>query len=117
MSTYESVEELYLISDILITDYSSTMLDFSLLNRPIILFAYDLEEYENTRKSYYNLKENTPGPIFYTSKDVENAILNIEETKKVCDDYRDEFKNKFLGYECENSSEKIFNKLTQDKKL
>lgn len=114
LSKYESVEELYLISDILITDYSSTMFDFSLLNRPIILFAYDLDEYENTRKSYYNLKENTPGPIFYTSKDVENAILNIEETEKECEKYRDDFKNKFLGYECENSCEKIFNELTKD---
>ena len=55
------IQELYFITDILITDYSSTMLDFSLLDRPILLFPYDLDEYKRVRGMYYNLEDIAPG--------------------------------------------------------
>ncbi|WP_297824837.1 bifunctional glycosyltransferase family 2 protein/CDP-glycerol:glycerophosphate glycerophosphotransferase [uncultured Methanobrevibacter sp.] len=112
LTDYDSVEEIYLISDIMITDYSSVMFDYAILGRPIILFAFDLAEYrEKLRGLYVDIEDNTPGPILYTSKEVEDAILNIEETKAQSKDLMDRFCEKFIQYECENSSEKIFDEV------
>ena len=103
-------EDLYLVSDILITDYSSLMFDYAILDRPIILFTYDMEEYKDKlRGMYIDIRDNKPGPILYTSKEVEDAIVNIDETEKEYKKFRDAFREKFDQYECGNSSEKIFN--------
>ena len=116
LSRHDSIEELYLISDILITDYSSVMFDYSILDRPIILFAYDLEDYaEKLRGFYIDIQENKPGPILFSSKEVEDAISNIEKTEEDTKYLREEFRNKFIPYECANSSEKIFNDLVSGK--
>ena len=52
MSKYNSIIDLYLVSDILITDYSSALFSFSLLKKPIISLQFDLEEYQKTRGLY-----------------------------------------------------------------
>lgn len=111
-SKYDSVEELYLVSDLLITDYSSVMFDYAVLDRPIIIFAYDLEEYGDKLRGFYiDIEEDKPGPIVYTSREVEKAIINLEETEALYKPCRDKFRKKFVQYECENSSEKIFNEV------
>lgn len=66
---------LYLVSDILITDYSSVMFDYSLLKRPMLFFAYDLEEYkDNLRGFYFDFVSEVPGPI---SKDTNQLLRDI----------------------------------------
>ncbi|MBE6490801.1 MAG: glycosyltransferase [Methanobrevibacter sp.] len=113
-SNYDVAEDLFLISDILISDYSSVMFDFTLLNRPILIFAYDLDEYQNyLRGSYFDLRRNNPGPILYTSKEVADAILNIDKIDEEYKECREKFINKFLKYDCKNSSEKIFKAITE----
>lgn len=115
LSRYDSIEELYLISDILVTDYSSVMFDYANLDRPIILFTYDLKEYhEKLRGFYMDIIENRPGPLVYTSKELEDTILNIEDVEKKTNAFRQKFRDKFLQYELENSSEKVFNEVMKD---
>lgn len=117
LTNYDSIEELYLISDILITDYSSVMFDYAVLDRPIILFTYDLDIYrDKLRGLYVDIEENRPGPMLFTSDEVENAIVNIDQTEKETSHLRKKFQEKFLQYECENSSEKIFNAVMGKKK-
>ena len=68
---------LYLVSDMLITDYSSVMFDYSILNRPMLFFAYDLEDYkENLRGFYFDFVNDIPGPI---SRDTDQLIKDIKE--------------------------------------
>lgn len=63
-SKHEEISLLYLISNLLITDYSSTMFDFAILQRPILLFMYDFERYKDvTRGFYFDINQNAPGPI------------------------------------------------------
>lgn len=77
VSGYESEQELMLISDILITDYSSIMIEYSILNRPTVFFTYDLDEYlANERGFYYDFKTTVPGPIVYTSDELIDVIKN-----------------------------------------
>ena len=111
-SDFESVEELCLVSDVLISDYSSVVFDFAILDRPILLFVYDLKEYnENIRGLYIDLHENAPGSILYTSAEVENALINLDKTESECKALRRRFADKFNQFECENSSQKIFNEV------
>lgn len=68
---------LYLVSDMLITDYSSVMFDYSLLNRPMLFFAYDLEDYkDNLRGFYFDFVKEAPGPI---SKTTDQLICDIKD--------------------------------------
>ena len=117
LTDYDSVEELYLISDILVTDYSSVMFDYAILDRPIFLFTYDMEEYrDKLRGMYFDIEELAPGPIVYTSKELEEAIINIDETEKESRALRHRFQDKFLQYECANSSEKIFDEVMMNER-
>lgn len=59
-----SVNELMILADMLITDYSSVIFEYSLLSRPIAFFADDLEEYIAERDFYYDYLSFIPGPFF-----------------------------------------------------
>jgi CDP-glycerol glycerophosphotransferase len=75
---------LYLVSDLLITDYSSVMFDYNLLKRPMFFYCYDLEEYKDTlRGFYFDFLEEAPGPVVLTTQDLIDAILHYNS-----DDYR-----------------------------
>lgn len=108
------IQELYLISDILITDYSSVMFDFANLNRPIIFFTYDLEEYsEYIRGMYFDIREAAPGPLVFNNKELLNALKNIDRIK---DEYKLKsklFYDKFCyiddGYATKRLIETFFN--------
>ncbi|MEE9378570.1 MAG: CDP-glycerol glycerophosphotransferase family protein [Candidatus Lokiarchaeia archaeon] len=104
-----NIEELYLITDILITDYSSTMFDFSLLDRPIILYAYDLEKYLETRGLYYNLEDIAPGPIYYNAEDLIDGIKNVDKIDRIYKEKRIEIRNRFNKYNDGKSTERILN--------
>lgn len=60
---YEDVKDLYVIADVLVNDYSSTVVEFALLHKPIYQYAYDLKEF--TRGFYWDYVEHAPGPIAY----------------------------------------------------
>src|SRR5699024_5114208 len=52
-SHHSDISELYLISDLLITDYSSVFFDYANLNRPILFYVYDIEEYRDQLRGFY----------------------------------------------------------------
>lgn len=76
LTDHREINELLFVSDILITDYSSTCFEFSLLNRPMLFFAYDLEDYISKRDFYYDFEEFVPGPIVKTSEELIERIKN-----------------------------------------
>ncbi len=76
----EDIAQLYLVSDMMITDYSSVMFDYSLLRRPMLFFAYDLEDYkDNLRGFYFDFLEEAPGPITRTTQELIDSILNYNQ--------------------------------------
>ena len=64
VSDHPDVNELLLVSDVLVTDYSSVIYEFALLGRPIVFFAPDHEAYERERGFYFDYRTGVPGPIF-----------------------------------------------------
>lgn len=76
--TYD-IATLYLVSDLLITDYSSVMFDYSLLGRPMFFYTYDLEKYKNQlRGFYFDLTKEAPGPIVTTTNELIQAIKEYQ---------------------------------------
>jgi teichoic acid ribitol-phosphate primase len=63
-SDHPDINELMLASDVLVTDYSTAMFEFALLDRPIALFAPDLAAYERERGFYFDYRSAMPGPVF-----------------------------------------------------
>ena len=108
LSKYDDISELYLISDILITDYSSVFFDYANLRRPMLFFTYDLEKYRDVlRGFYFNIEELVPGPLLFTTDSVIDAIKNIDQ---VSDEYQqryDEFYHRFCEWEDGHAAEKV----------
>ncbi len=75
-SSYREINDLLFVSDILITDYSSTCFEFALLNRPMVFFAFDIEEYVQKRDFYYEYTSFIPGPLV---KNTEALIQTIQK--------------------------------------
>ena len=67
VSDHPDINELMLVSDVLVTDYSSAIYEFSLLGRPMVFFAPDHEAYERERGFYFDYRTGVPGPIFETT--------------------------------------------------
>ena len=89
-------------ADILVSDYSSLVFEYSILHRPMIFFAYDLEEYDNSRSYYYDYKTFVPGPIAKTDDEVISYILKGTDMSKV-----KAFREKFMSACDGNSTKRI----------
>ena len=108
VSKYDDISELYLISDILITDYSSVFFDFANLKRPILFFTYDLEKYRDTLRGFYiDMESELPGPLVFTNDEIIHSIKNIDQVQEQYKEKYDEFYDRFCGWENGNASKKI----------
>ena len=76
VTNYEDVKELLLIADILITDYSSIMVEYAVLSKPIIFYPFDLEYYSNEERGFYFDYKNVPGQIANNTEDIIEIIKN-----------------------------------------
>ncbi len=102
----KDISDIYLVSDILITDYSSVMFDYSLLKRPMYFYCYDLERYKNIlRGFYFDFENEAPGPISLTTTDLINDIKGHrhEEYK----DKYDAFTKKYNPWDDGCASQKV----------
>jgi CDP-glycerol glycerophosphotransferase (TagB/SpsB family) len=70
VSDHPDINELMLVSDVLVTDYSSAIFEYALLTRPMVFFAPDYEAYERERGFYFDYRTGVPGPIFETTADL-----------------------------------------------
>ena len=85
VSQYPSINELFKISDILLSDYSASIIDYSILERPIICFAYDYEEYKAERGLYWDLEKEMPNGVMRNESEVLQHIMTmdyVEDSKK-----------------------------------
>lgn len=76
MTRYHDMQELLCVSDMLITDYSSSMFDYAMLRRPCLLYATDVEQYD--RGYYYDFKD-LPFPLARNGEQLRELIANFDE--------------------------------------
>uniref|UniRef100_UPI0005925A64 CDP-glycerol--glycerophosphate glycerophosphotransferase n=1 Tax=Nosocomiicoccus massiliensis TaxID=1232430 RepID=UPI0005925A64 len=104
-STYEDIRDLYLVSDTLITDYSSVFFDYAILNRPIVFFTYDLESYRDTlRGFYFDFEEDAPGPLLFDTDSIIEAVLNEDDPYY---NKRQIFRNTYCSLEDGQASKRV----------
>ena len=77
---YPDMQELLLASDVLLTDYSSCMWDFSLMKKPCFLYARDINEYRGER-DFYTPIESWPFPLAADNDGLEKVIAEFDEAK------------------------------------
>ncbi|MEU5286148.1 CDP-glycerol glycerophosphotransferase family protein [Streptomyces sp. NPDC020755] len=99
VSRHHDVQELLALTDVLITDYSSIMFDFALLDRPVVLYAPDLEAYAAERGSYFDLREHAPGPVTATQEELFGALAELKKSDTRYADRRRDFARRFGAYD------------------
>jgi CDP-glycerol glycerophosphotransferase len=73
-SDYDDINDLYLISDLLLTDYSSVFFDYSVLERPMLFYMYDLDEYASKTRGFYFDVAELPGRILKDESELAPAV-------------------------------------------
>ena len=71
---YPNINDLFYIVDLLITDYSSNIFEYSLMRKPMLFFAYDKIQYAFSRGFHRPYEESAPGKVCYTFEEILNAI-------------------------------------------
>lgn len=104
------ISKIYLISDLLITDYSSVMFSYANLKRPMIFYSYDLKHYQKTlRGFYFNYRDNLPGPLA-TNADAFYQCLKQYRDQSGFPQYQNKlthFRNKFCTWDQGTASRKV----------
>lgn len=81
VTDYRNVAELYLAADVLITDYSSSMFDFSVSGKPIIFLVPDIDDYVSKRGFYFDFEQSAPGPVLRDDSKLRETLENLENVK------------------------------------
>ena len=109
VSQYDDINELYVVSDLLATDYSSVFFDYAILERPMIFYMYDLADYrDNVRGFYLDLSE-LPGPIVENDIDFVQAVKAVDKTD-VNNDIK-VFNQRFNSYNDGKAARRVIAKL------
>lgn len=108
------IQELYILADVLISDYSSAIFDYSLLGKKIIILQEDGQQYKNSIGWYFDIeKECLIKGSNYSSSQLVKKILSNESTSFVYDEM---IHQKLLSNEDENVSDYIINKVMKGRK-
>ena len=107
VSAYPVVEDLLLAADVLITDYSSVMFDYAVLDRPIVLFAPDWDAYRRTRGVTFDLLAEPPGVVATTQADLIDAFRTGEVGDDPATKARAQFRNRFCYLDDGHAAERV----------
>ncbi len=88
VTKYPDVTELYIAADVLVTDYSSVMFDFTVTGKPVLFLAPDLERYRAERGFYFDFEGEAPGPILKRDTEVVDALSKLPDLAVI---YREKY--------------------------
>lgn len=116
VSTGIDMSDLLLISDLLITDYSSCMFDFAITNQPILYYIPDVADYEEElRGFYFDLDATLPGPMIQSEEEIMHYLeifLTNPDTLKT--KHYQQFKDKFTALEDGEATKRIVAQIVQN---
>ncbi|MFE3763819.1 CDP-glycerol glycerophosphotransferase family protein [Streptomyces sp. NPDC059104] len=107
VSAHPSVEELCLASDALVTDYSSLMFDYAVLDRPIVIHADDREAYEAARGTYFDLRACPPGAIARTEDELVDIFATGHWQGSRSAQLRSAFRSRFCSFDDGHAAERV----------
>lgn len=107
VSSHPSVEDLCIAADVLITDYSSAMFDYAVLDRPIVIYAPDWEMYRRSRGVYLDLLTEGPGPVATTQDGLVEVFRSGEHTGPDAAERLAGFRDRFCPYDDGRAAERV----------
>ncbi len=107
VTQHPSISELYLVSDALVTDYSSVMFDYCNLGRPILFYVPDYDHYMSMRRTYFDLREVAPGPVLDTQEDLHAAFAKLDSFEAEFGDKYAAFKQRFAPWDDAHATERV----------
>jgi CDP-glycerol glycerophosphotransferase len=107
VASHPSIEELSLAADALVTDYSSLMFDYAVLDRPIVVHAPDWEAYRTLRGTYFDLMEEPPGVVTTTERELVAALSEREAWGDEARAARAAFRERFCALDDGRASERV----------
>lgn len=112
VSRYDDIAELYLISDICITDYSSVFFDYANLRRPILFYVYDFDKYRDKLRGFYiDMETELPGPLLYNEHELFDAVEHIESIENEYESLYNDFYNRFCCIDDGHAAERVVNEV------
>ncbi|MEF2968148.1 CDP-glycerol glycerophosphotransferase family protein [Paenibacillus sp. M1] len=110
----QDIQLLYLVADLMITDYSSVMFDYSILRKPIILYLYDFEKYRNElRGFYFDIRKESPGPVVYDQEQLIEAINSSEANFELYKEKYEKFIEQFNYLDDGKAASRVVDKIKQ----
>jgi CDP-glycerol glycerophosphotransferase len=108
VSGHPDISDLYLAADVLVTDYSSSMFDFAVTGKPIVLYAYDLEHYEGRLRGFtFDLRTGAPGPVLRDQAALTEALLDLPAVAAAHADDHARFVARWCAHEDGRASERV----------
>ncbi|MEU4680247.1 bifunctional glycosyltransferase family 2 protein/CDP-glycerol:glycerophosphate glycerophosphotransferase [Micromonospora sp. NPDC023737] len=107
VSAYQRVEDLYLVADVLITDYSSAMFDYAVLNRPIVIYAPDWEAYRLARGVYFDITAEAPGAVATTFDELLDLFRAGAVSSDAATRARQQFRARFCTLDDGHAAERV----------
>lgn len=108
---FPDVTELLPFVDILITDYSSILVDYLLLDRPICFIPYDIEEYSKYQGLILDYERNTPGKKFASMQDLIEGLNDYIANPNIDQEWRQAVRETYHYYTDENHCHRIYKKI------
>ncbi len=110
-----NINKLFVIADLLVTDYSSVMFDFANLRRPLVFYMYDQERYANEVRGLYFDPSELPGPIVRNQNELEDAIEELLSKEFVPDEKYKAFNEKFNCLDDAYAADRVIDRLITPK--
>jgi CDP-glycerol glycerophosphotransferase len=107
VSAVSDMADLLAVADVLVTDYSSSMFDFALTDRPIVLFQPDQSAYLDARGAYFDIRDFPPGPIATTTAELVDLVESVDRWAPQWADRRGEYRRRFGTYENGDAAQRV----------
>ena len=115
VSGVADISELYLAADVLVTDYSSSVFDFAVTGRPVLLYAYDLEHYRDRLRGFtFDLEAEAPGPVLLEQGALTEALLDLPAVAAAHAERHARFVQRYCPLEDGRASERVLAALWPD---
>lgn len=95
------------VADVLVTDYSSVMFDYAITDRPIVLYQPDQQEFAIGRGWYFDITQDSPGPIVTTEAELVDALNSVDAWSPEWAAQRASYRARFATYERGNAAERV----------
>ena len=115
--SYPSIEDLCIVSDALLTDYSSVMFDYALLDRPIAIYAYDWDTYVRTRGVNFDLLAQPPGVVATTADELIGAFRDGDVWSAEAAVVRAAFRERFCEFDDGHAAEQVVRRVFLGERL